>query len=191
MSCSIKDRSESSISEVVSLLIGGSNKFISRRPGEVEMTIDNQKFKSKGQLYKIAVKKAIEVEDWAKNEFGEKFSRGWIDIDKTLRDSIIMRVKVPQLLIKAWMVQDQTKSLEEANNEIESGIGNDFYMGDDLLRLQDEQSEDDFYSEFEEVFGPTLSERIESSWDYDRSQESNVNLSNELTNKLKNKKRDC
>lgn len=173
MSCSIKDRIDSGIYTAINKFVGGSTSFTVNE-NVVTMPVSD-KF-TKNQLYLIAQKNSERVYKWAKEEYGPAFQHGWINIDTSMWNNVIVRFRIPPALFKAWEVQDNVISLEEANEELLlPDLGNDFYMGDTALAEQNQrenESEQSFYNDVIE----TQSERNDLfnskvNWKYDKLKE--------------------
>jgi hypothetical protein len=117
------------------------------------------------------------VSAWAEKEYGSKFINGWTSIDDTLWNQIIVRFRVPPVLRIAWEVQDEQLSIEEANERLLlPDIGNDFFMGDNLLREQyqrEVQFDSEFYNEYASTTGErlALSKQQTKEWKYDKNKE--------------------
>jgi hypothetical protein len=174
MSCSIKDRVENDIDIAMTKFIGNATSF-----DKVNNTVvmkASEKF-TKNQLYIIAQKNVQRVSAWAEKEYGVKFINGWTSIDDTLWNQIIVRFRVPPVLRTAWEVQDEQLSIEEANERLLlPDIGNDFFMGDNLLREQyqrEVQSDSEFYNEYASTTGErlALSKQQTKEWKYDKNKE--------------------
>jgi len=174
MSCSIKDRVENDVDIAMTKFIGNATSF-DRVDNTVVMKA-SEKF-TKNQLYLIAQKNVGRVSAWAEKEYGSKFINGWTSIDDTLWNQIIVRFRVPPILKTAWEVQDEQLTIEEANERLLlPDVGNDFFMGDNLLREQyqrEVQSDSEFYNEYISTTGErlALSKQQTKEWKYDKNKE--------------------
>lgn len=151
MSCSIKDMTESGIYNAVNKFVGNATSFKVEN-NVVRMPVSD-KF-SKSQLYLIAQKNAERVYAWAEKEYGPAFQYGWIDIDTSVWNNVTVRFRIPPALSKAWQVQDELISIEEANDHLSlPDVGNDFFMGDQLLAEQVNRENSLESEEYDMVFG--------------------------------------
>lgn len=174
MSCSIKDRIENDIDIAMTKFIGNATSF-DRVDNTVVMKA-SEKF-TKNQLFLIAQKNSERVSAWAEKEYGSKFVNGWTSIDNTLWNQIIVRFRVPPILQTAWQVQDEQLTIEEANERLLlPDVGNDFFMGDNLLREQyqrEVQTDSEFYNDYVSTTGErlALSKQQTKEWKYDKNKE--------------------
>jgi hypothetical protein len=170
MSCSIKDKQEAGISIAISKFVGNATSFEKVNDNTIAMKA-GPKF-TKNQLVLIAQKNIERVAAWANKEYGQDFQYGWVNIDSSVWNSVIVRFRIPPALSKSWQVQDNLISLEQANNDLSlPDVGNDFFMGDFLLaeqwerELSLESTEDNDFSE------SVLDLKTKEDFNYDKSLE--------------------
>jgi hypothetical protein len=172
MSCSLQDRMDSGINNAMSVFVRNS-KF-ETQDNKVVMRV-SPKF-TKNQLYLIAQKNAERVSAWAEKQYGSKFKFGWTQIDESMWDTVIVRFRVPPALASLFQVQDDIITIEEANKQLAlPDVGNDFFMGDSLLREQWNR-ENESESEYLNELMSTTTERTAYSenkkeWQYNKNKE--------------------
>lgn len=140
MSCSLEDKTSSAVNDAISKFIGNATSFtVNTSTDSVVMKV-NEKFTSKRQIINIAESNKLRVSAWAKETYGDKFQYGWLTINDNYIDRVVVKFKVPSILYKTWEVQDNLKTIEEANIEL-TEVARDisFYMGDAALMEQEER----------------------------------------------------
>tara|TARA_R110000803_G_scaffold91186_1_gene158527 strand:+ start:145 stop:756 length:612 start_codon:yes stop_codon:yes gene_type:complete len=202
MRCSIIEVRKQDIKDATELFIGNSSRFKSRKPGVVEMTIDD-KFRSKNQLFNIAKSNAKKVEVWANERYGKKFSTGWVHIDQTLRDTVTARINMPSMLHEALLVKQGAKTVDQVNMSpsLFNDIGADFYMGDEQLRSQEMESDDNYYAKLNKTITNLVPSVVKSDidifhnvateWAHDTTNDKDIEISDEILNKIINNKKAC
>lgn len=156
MSCSLEDKRSSAVNEAISKFKGNATSFTVNDTTESVVMKVNENFTSKRQLLHIAESNKARVTAWAKETYGDKFQYGWITIADYYIDRLIINFKVPSVLYSTWEVQDNLKTLDQANEElVEVARDIDFYMGDAALMEQEErESSLDVYDISLEIANP-------------------------------------
>lgn len=191
MSCSIKDIREADVYEATRLFVGNSTSMKIIKPGQIELRIGG-KWTSKGQLTAIAKSNVKRIDDYAISKYGEKLGKNWYHIDsRSYSETVVVWINHSPLLQQAYLAKDGVKTLSEINSDAQlPNVGKDFYMGDPLLKAQNEPLYEDVMAEYEEVRSFNQGLNL-PSWEHDSSKDKNVEISDEHLDLLINKKREC
>ena len=156
MSCSLEDKRSSAVNEAMSKFIGNATSFTVNSANESIVMKVNEKFTSKQQLLNIAKNDKARVQSWAKETYGDKYQYGWLTMNDNYIDRVVIKFTVPPILYKTWEVQDNLKTLEEANQELTEAVRDSaFYMGDTALMDQEEREDFlEFYDTSLEITNP-------------------------------------
>lgn len=140
MSCSLEDKRDGAVNEAISKFVGNATSFTVNTSTNTVVMKTNEKFTSKRQLRSIAESNAERVSKWAAESYGEKYRYGWYNIHDQFIDRILVTFRVPPILYKTWEVQDNLKTLEQANKELLLPDRDEaFYMGDLALMEQEDR----------------------------------------------------